>query len=48
MGDMSDIKNAIKDKIDWFNLSDEEFENSFLLNNHCTAMIKIKDDLSDV
>lgn len=47
---MFDIMPAVarENEIDWFDLSKEEFRKRFLTSNHCSVLLKIKDDLSDV
>lgn len=47
---MFDIMPAVArdNQVDWFDLSKEEFRKRFLLNTHCSVLLKIKEDLSDV
>lgn len=49
-GDLFDITPALDAtrKIDWFRLPQEQFDLKFLTTNHCSALVKIADDLSDV
>ena len=46
-GDVFDI-NSKYDKPDFDKMDKEEIYKYFLLNNHCSAMFKLKNDLSDV
>jgi hypothetical protein len=49
MGDWGDLNRALHPSTtDWESITPEQFRRSFLLGNHCTVMLKIKEDLSDV
>lgn len=49
-GDLFEIEPFVDPdkKIDWFNLDKNKFDQTFFRNNHCSSIIKLNNDLSDI